>query len=217
MYIPSSFKEIRLEVLHDLIAAQPLGMLITGGPRGLLASPLPFLLYRKEGECGILRAHLARANAHWKELAEEGECLVVFQGEQGYVTPSWYPSKAATGQAVPTWNYATVHVWGKAKVIEDAAWLRRQLDDITRFHEQGRVPAWTISDAPSAYIDTQMKAVIGIEIPVMRIEGKWKMSQNKDEADRMGVINGMRSEGDPHQNVPLADLVTLGLKKSAAL
>jgi transcriptional regulator len=217
MYIPSSFKELRLEVMQDLIEARSLGMLITGGPRGLLASPLPFLLYRKEGERGILRAHLARANTHWKELAADGECLVVFQGEQGYVTPSWYPSKVATGQAVPTWNYATVHVWGKAKVIEDAAWLRRQLDDITCFHEQRRVPAWEIGDAPSAYIHTQMKAIIGIEIPVMRMEGKWKMSQNKDEADRMGVINGMRSEGDPHQNVPLADWVALGLKESSAL
>ncbi len=218
MYIPATFKETRLEVMHALIEASPLGLLISNGRSGLLASPLPFMIYREEGvgKFGTLRAHLARANPHWKDLTGELECLIVFQGEQGYVTPSWYPSKAATQQAVPTWNYATVHAWGQAKVIEDAAWLRRQLDEMTHFHEQERAPKWAVDDAPSAYIETQMKAIVGIEIPVTRIEGKWKMSQNRGEADRLGVIDGMRSPGDCHRHEAMADGVERRLKESLA-
>jgi transcriptional regulator len=207
MYIPASFKESRIERLHDLIEKHPLGLLITHGDNGLEASPLPFLLYADEGKHGVLRAHLARANPHWKLLAGQSECLVVFRGADGYVTPSWYPSKAETHKVVPTWNYAMVQVWGISSVTEDAAWLRRQLDDLTMFHEKSRPQPWSVSDAPTDYIAGQMKAIIGIEIPIGRIEGKWKMSQNKDGADREGVIKGMRSAADPHQNAAVADLV----------
>lgn len=207
MYIPASFKESRIERLHDLIVKHPLGLLVTHGDSGLEASPIPFLLYANEGEHGTLRAHLAKANPHWKSLAEHIECLVVFQGSEGYVTPSWYPSKAETHKAVPTWNYATVQVWGNASVTDDAAWLRRQLDDLTMLHEKLRPQPWSASDAPADYIANQMKAIIGIEIPISRIEGKWKMSQNKDGADREGVIAGMRSDTDPHRNIRVADMV----------
>lgn len=207
MYVPSSFNESRLEKLHELILSCPLGLLVTHGGSGLDASPIPFLLYTDEGEHGVLRAHLAKANPHWKSLTGQAECLIVFQGPEGYVTPSWYPSKAETHKAVPTWNYATVHVWGNPQVIDDVAWLRRQLDDLTSFHERPRPQPWSVSDAPAEYIANQMKAIIGIEIPISRIEGKWKMSQNKDKADREGVINGMRSDADPHQNIQVADLV----------
>jgi transcriptional regulator len=206
MYIPAAFRETRVEVLHELIDAHPLGMLISHGAGGLTASPLPFLVYRQEGQFGTLRAHLAKANPHWQELGEV-ECLVVFQGEQGYVTPSWYPSKAATQQAVPTWNYAVVQVWGKVRVVDDAAWLRRQLDDLTRFHERDRSPAWAVDDAPEDYIAKQMKAIVGIEIAVARIEGKWKLSQNRNVADRCGVVNGMRSASDCHHHAALAELM----------
>lgn len=207
MYIPASFKESRIERLHDLIVNHPLGLLVTNGDKGLEASPIPFLFYANEGEHGTLRAHLAKANPHWKSLAAHVECLVVFQGPEGYVTPSWYPSKAETHKAVPTWNYATVQVWGNASVTEDAAWLRRQLDDLTMLHEKSRPQPWSVSDAPADYIASQMKAIIGIEIPIRRIDGKWKMSQNKDDADRGGVIAGMRSNTDPHRNVRVADMV----------
>ena len=207
MYIPASFNESRLEKLHELIVSYPLGLLVTHGSNGLDASPIPFLLYPDEGEHGVLRAHLAKANPHWKSLAGQAECLIVFQGPEGYVTPSWYPSKTETHKAVPTWNYATVHVWGSPQVIEDAAWLRRQVDDLTAFHERPRPQPWSVSDAPAEYITNQMKAIIGIEIPISRIEGKWKMSQNKDKADREGVINGMRSNADPHRNTQVAGLV----------
>lgn len=215
MYVPGAFREHRLELMHGLIRSHPLGMLITSGPSGLLASPIPFLIYAQDGERGTLRAHLARANPHAKELRGGLECLVVFQAEQGYVTPSWYPSKAATHQAVPTWNYATVQARGKATPIEDAAWLRRQLDDLTNFHEHGRMRPWAIRDAPADYIATQMKAIVGIEIPIANIEGKWKMSQNKDDADRVGIVDGLRADADRHQNLPLAELVELRLRESS--
>lgn len=207
MYIPASFRETRVEKLHDLIVKHPLGLLVTHANNGLEASPIPFLLYADEGEYGILRSHLAKANPHWKSLTERVGCLVVFQGPAGYVTPSWYPSKAENHKVVPTWNYATVQVWGKASVTEDVAWLQQQLDDLTTLHEGSRPQPWSVSDAPPDYIANQMKAIIGIEIPIGRIEGKWKMSQNKDDADREGVIAGMRSDTDPHRNIQVADMV----------
>ena len=207
MYIPASFREDNLTRLHDLIQAHPLGLLVTHGESGIEASPIPFLLYQDEGEYGVLRAHMARANSHWQAVDGLAQCLVVFQGAEGYVTPSWYPSKAATHKVVPTWNYAMVQVRGTPAVIEDAAWLCRQLDDLTTLHEQSRLQPWSVRDAPPDYIANQMKAIIGIEIPISQIEGKWKMSQNKDDADREGVITGMRSDTDPHQNIHVADLV----------
>jgi transcriptional regulator len=206
MYIPEAFREDRLDVLHGLMRAHPLAMFITGGPGGLAASQIPFLV-DAAGERGTLRAHLARANPHGQELAGGAPCLVVFQGEQGYVTPSWYPSKAGTGAVVPTWNYATVHAWGQARLVEDAAWLLRLLEDLTRSQEQKRDRPWAVADAPADYIATMMKDVVGIEIPIARIEGKWKLSQNRQDPDRAGVIAGMRAEGDAHRHPALADLV----------
>lgn len=207
MYIPASFRENDLDALHALMRAHPLGLLVSQGAGGLQASPLPFLLYAGEGSHGTLRAHLARANPHWRELADAAECLVTFQGADAYVTPAWYPSKAATGKAVPTWNYAAVHAWGKPTVTEDTAWLRRQLDDLTRLHEGIRPAPWSPADAPADYIAAQLQAIVGIEIPIARIEGKWKMSQNKGADDRRGVIAGLRAEDDPHRNTAAADLV----------
>jgi transcriptional regulator len=207
MFIPASFRESRIETLHELMQAHPLGLLVTHGSDGLQASPVPFLLYADEGEFGVLRAHIARANPHWRGLAGLAECLVVFQGPTGYVTPSWYPNKAKTHQEVPTWNYATVHAWGRPAVVEGAAWLRRQLDDLTAFHERPRPQPWSVSDAPAEYVATLMKAIIGIEIPIGRIEGKWKMSQNKGAVDKAGVIMGMRTASDPLHNPQVADLI----------
>jgi len=207
MYNPATFREDRVEVMHALIRAHPLALLVTHGGSGLAASPIPFLVYPEEGASGTLRAHIARANPHWKELAGATECLVVFQGAAGYVTPSWYATKAATHKVVPTWNYATVHAWGTPSVVDDAGWLARQLADLTRGQEQRRPRPWAVADAPADFIATQMKAIVGIEIPIARLEGKWKMSQNRDDADRAGVVAGLRAEGDPHRNLAVADLV----------
>ena len=206
MYQPPHFREDRIEVQHDLIRARPLGLLITSGPSGLLANPLPFLIYPEVSGRGTLRAHLSRTNPHWRELAAVEQCLVVFQGPEEYITPSWYPTKREHGKAVPTWNYVTVHTWGRPSVIEDAAWLRRQIDDLTLLKEGGRPEPWMVDDAPEPYLASQMKGIVGLEIPIDRIEGKWKVSQNRPEVDRAGVVAGLRSEGGEATEV-MAQLV----------
>lgn len=195
MYQPPHFRDDTRTAQHGLIRTYPLGLLITGGADGLIANPIPFLL-DETGTHGTLRAHLARANPQWQALAEAQDCLVVFQGPQGYVTPAWYASKREHGRVVPTWNYATVHVWGRARVIEDADWLRRQIADLTALRETPRAAPWAVDDAPAPFVAAQMRAIVGIEIPISRIEGKWKMSQNRSEADRAGVIAGMRADGE---------------------
>ena len=149
MYQPPLFREDRLEVMHDLIVAHPFGLLVSAGGGGLLANAVPFVLDRGVGEKGRLRAHVARANPHWKEFIGDGcDCLVVFQGPQAYVTPSWYATKRETGKVVPTWNYAMVQVRGRATAHEDAAWLRPQIEALTGSQEQKRAAPWAVSDAP---------------------------------------------------------------------
>ena len=179
MYQPSHFREDRLDVQHGLIRAHPLGLLITSGPGGLMANPIPFLIDAGASEYGTLRCHMARANLQWRELGAVEECLVVFQGPQDYVTPSWYPTKRETGKVVPTWNYATVHAWGKPVVIDDPDWLRRQIDSLTRTREGLRPEPWKVEDAPEDFVAAQIKGIIGVEITIGRIEGKWKVSQNR--------------------------------------
>ncbi|MCJ2123303.1 FMN-binding negative transcriptional regulator [Methylobacterium sp. J-077] len=202
MYQPPQFRNDTRAAQHGLIRAHPLGLLVTGGAGGLIANPVPFLL-DEAGAHGTLRAHLARANPQWQALAEAEDCLVVFQGPQGYVTPGWYASKREHGRVVPTWNYATVHAWGRPLVIDDADWLRRQIADLTALREAPRAEPWAVDDAPAPFVAAQLRAIVGVEIPITRIEGKWKMSQNRSEADRAGVIAGMRAEGE----TILADMV----------
>jgi transcriptional regulator len=196
MYQPLHFRENRIEVQHDLIRAHPLGLIVTSGPGGLQANHVPCLIYPDVSERGTLRAHLARANPHWRELAAAEQCLVVFQGPQRYITPSWYVTKQETGQVVPTWNYVVVHAWGRPRAIEDAGWLRRQIEDLTDRNEGDRREPWKVSDAPEPFLASQIKAIVGIEIPIDRIEGKWKVSQNRREPDRAGVVAGFRGEGE---------------------
>lgn len=212
MYLPSHFREDRLEVQHDLIRAHPLGTVITAGPGGLMANLVPCLVYSDEGELGTLRAHFSRGNPQWKELGEVKECLVVFHGPEGYITPSWYPTKKETGKVVPTWNFATVHAWGAPRVVDDAAWLRRQIEDLTHSQESIRPQPWRVDDAPESFIAAQMKGVIGIEIPISRIEGKWKVSQNRPAADREGVVAGLLAQG--RQSEAMAALVAERSRKS---
>jgi len=193
MYLPIAFAEDRLEVKHGLIRAYPLGMLIIPGSAPT-ADLVPFALYPEEGEAGlgVLRAHVARANPAWRALAAGGtECLVVFQGPEAYISPSWYASKAASHKVVPTWNYAMVQVRGAARVVEDPAWLRRLLGDLTAIHENGLPEPWAVSDAPADFVEGLLKAIIGIEIPIASIVGKWKVSQNRGSADAEGVVAGL--------------------------
>jgi transcriptional regulator len=205
MYLPPHFREDRLDVQHQLIRTHPLGLLISAGPSGLLANPVPFVLVPDVSERGTLRCHISRANTHWRELMAVEECLVVFQGPQAYVTPSWYQTKRDTGKVVPTWNYISVHTWGRPQVIEDANWIRAQIELLTRSREDSRAEPWHVDDAPADYVSSQIKGIIGIEIPIARIEGKWKVSQNRPEADRLGVIAGYRQEGG--DGATMADLV----------
>lgn len=205
MYQPAQFREDRLEIQHDLIRAHPLGLLISAGPGGLVANQIPFLIDSNCSDRGTLRCHVARANGQWQELAAVDECMVVFQGPQAYVTPAWYATTQETGKVVPTWNYVTVHAWGRPRVIDDTAWLRKQIDDLTHSLEDNRPAPWMVDDAPRDYIASQIKGIIGVEIPITRIEGKWKVSQNRPEADRLGVFRGFHEQGEGA--APMADLV----------
>ena len=205
MYRPPAFREDRLDVLHAFIRANPLGMLVSAGPGGLMANPIPFLVDAAAGERGLLRAHLARANDQLDALRSGAEVMVLFQGPDAYVTPSWYASKREHGKVVPTWNYATVHVWGTPRVIDDAVWLREQVGNLTDAQEGSRSEPWKVADAPADFIAAQIRGIVGLEIPIARIEGKWKVSQNRPAADQKGVIDGLRQE-EP-QKGDMADLV----------
>jgi len=196
MYQPPHFREDRLDIQHALIRSQSLGLLITAGPGGLQANHIPFLIDPDASERGTLRAHLARANPQLQELAAVNECMIAFQGPQQYISPSLYPTKRETGKVVPTWNYITVHAWGRPQVMDDAAWLRQQIDDLTRHKEAARAAPWNVSDAPEAFVDAQVKGIVGLEIPIARIEGKWKVSQNRPAIDQVGVAAGLRGAGD---------------------
>ncbi|QKI69141.1 FMN-binding negative transcriptional regulator [Achromobacter xylosoxidans] len=193
MYLPSAFREDSLDIQHDFIRAHPLGVLATSGDGGLMANHIPCLLY-PEGPRGVLRLHMARANPQWRELADGAECLVVFHGAQAYVTPSWYATKAETHKVVPTWNFVAVHVWGTPRIHDDPAWVRAQIGALTDAQEKARAQPWRVEDAPDYFIAAQMRAIVGVEIAITRIEGKWKVSQNRNAADRQGVAQGLAGE-----------------------
>jgi transcriptional regulator len=196
MYLPAIFREDRLERLHALIRTHPLGTLITAGPAGLIANLVPFIVVEDAGGGkGVLRAHIARANDQVEALRNGAETLVVFQGPDAYITPSWYAAKLEHGRVVPTWNYVVVQARGTPRLIEDDAWLRAQLGELTASQENHRPDPWQITDAPDSFIAGQLGAIIGVEIPIASIEGKWKVSQNRPAADRKGVEAGLKCEG----------------------
>jgi len=194
MYQPIAFREERLEVLHALIRAHPLATLITAGKNGLIANLAPFIL-ADTGERGTLRAHIAKANDQVNALKSGDETLVVFHGPEAYITPSWYASKKEHGRVVPTWNYVVVQVRGAPRVIDDAAWIRAQIGALTASQESHRSEPWSVSDAPEPFVGGQIRAIIGVEIPIATIEGKWKVSQNRSAEDRQGVYEGLQAEG----------------------
>jgi transcriptional regulator len=199
MYVPRHFAETRVEVLHELIRRHPLGTLVVAAADGLEASHVPFEIDPEPAPFGTLRCHVARANPIWQQISADRPVLVVFQGEEGYVSPSWYVGKQENGKVVPTWNYAAVHAYGIANTVQDAAWLRRMVEDLTNRHEQGRADPWHVSDAPADYVEKLLGAIVGIEIPVTRMLGKWKFSQNRSAADRQGVITGLERDGTAPQ------------------
>jgi transcriptional regulator len=191
MYIPQANKEDRLPVLHKLIEDQPFTSLVTMGASGLFASHIPMVLERNGTALGLLKGHLSRANPQWREFLPSLEALAIFSGPQHYITPNWYPEKAANGKVVPTWNYAVVHAYGHLKVIEDSEWLKAHLNTLTTIHETGSPAPWKVTDAPADYIASLARGIVGLEMVIERIEGKWKVSQNRSEQDRHGVADGL--------------------------
>lgn len=195
MYMPKHFEETRVDVLHALIRAHPLGALVVMTVSGLDANHIPLEIDPDPAPLGTLRGHIARANPLWREAAPDGEALVIFQGPDTYISPAWYPTKQETGKVVPTWNYAVVHAHGRVRFIDDRAWLRAFVERLTNRHEAARTDPWRITDAPADYIEAQLGGIIGLEIPVARLVGKWKVSQNRPPQDREGAAGGLAREG----------------------
>ncbi|MEZ5811393.1 MAG: FMN-binding negative transcriptional regulator [Rhizobiaceae bacterium] len=199
MYRPPHFSETRLDVLHGLIRSHSFGLLVSNGPHGPVADPLPFVLDDTAPGKGALKAHLSRANPHWRIIEEypDRPVLAIFQGAQAYVSPSWYETKRRTGKVVPTWNYAIVQVRGRAETFHDAHWLRDQITQLTDIHESGRTEPWKVTDAPDDFVRAQIRGIVGLRIEIDDIEGKWKMSQNRPVDDRKGVAEGYDGDGRP--------------------
>jgi transcriptional regulator len=191
VYLPSHFEETRVESLHELIREHSLGTLVTLGSQGLNANHVPFEIEATPAPFGTLQCHVARVNPVWRDFSKDSETLVIFQGAQIYITPSWYATKKETGKVVPTYNYLVVHAYGRLRVVEDRAWLRNLVERLTNRHEAGRQEPWKVTDAPEDYLETMLGAIVGIEIPVTRLLGKWKASQNRPTVDRDGVARGL--------------------------
>ncbi len=208
MYLPGHFEEARTEVLHTLIRSHPLGTLATLNVAGeLQANPIPFLIEPGLQAHGTLRGHVARANPLWRETRADVDALVVFQGAQSYISPGWYPTKAEHGKVVPTWNYIVVQARGRLRAIEDAAWVRALVTRLTTRFESSQAKPWGIGDAPADYIETMLRAIVGIEIEVTALVGKWKVSQNRSAADREGVAAGLTAlAGDAQAAVMAAEV-----------
>lgn len=192
MYIQKHFEATDPAVLQALMREHPLATWVTQGDGELIVNHVPLLLHAGEGPHGTLRGHLPRANSASTAFSRTVNSVFVFHGVQAYITPSWYASKQEHGKVVPTWNYAVVHAHGMPRIIEDKTWLLAHLQALTDEHESGRDLPWKVTDAPPDFIDRTMDALVGIEIPIARLEGKWKVSQNRGEADRRGVIAGLR-------------------------
>jgi transcriptional regulator len=212
MYLPAYHREDRLDLQHDLIRAYPLGLLVVEGREGLIANPIPFLLDAEATPKGVLKAHAARANPFWREYDATKEALVVFQGPQCYVSPNFYASKKETGKVVPTWNYVCVQAYGHLKVIDDKDWLIRQLRGLTAVHEATQEKPWSIDDAPPDFAATQLQAIVGFEIEISRIEGKWKMSQNRLPGDRESLVAALNEMTDRNA-AAVASLVARTIRK----
>ena len=197
MYLPKHFAQTDVAVMHALMRQHPLATLVTQGPDGLNANHIPLQLDATAGEHGCLRGHIARANPLSNPGAVDGEILVIFQGPHSYISPSGYATKAEHGKVVPTWNYTAVHAYGELRLIDDADWLLAQLAALTAEHEAQLAQPWAVSDAPADYIEKMLGAVIGIEIPISRLIGKWKVSQNQPPANQASLIAALEETGNP--------------------
>jgi len=200
MYLPAAFHDQDIARLQQQMQACRLAIVVTHGDSGLQASHVPLLLDRAAGPFGTLRGHLARANPQWQDLANGSEALVIFSGADAYVSPNFYPSKAEHGKAVPTWNFLAVHATGTAEVFSDAERLRALVSQLTDRHEAGQAKPWAVNDAPADYLQSMLKAIVGFELPISRLEGKRKLSQNRSAEDIAGVRQGLAASIDPLDN-----------------
>jgi len=199
MYVPEQFAEHRLPVLHQAMASVGLANLITTGPKGIIATPLPLMLDPEAGPYGTLIGHLARANPQWHKTDTVVQALAIFMGPDAYISPSYYATKRETGKVVPTWNYVTIHAYGTITFSDDTEELLQIVTRLTASHEAGRAAPWAVSDAPPAFTQSQLKGIVALRMPIERLQGKWKMSQNRNAQDQSGVIEGLHADGE--QNV----------------
>lgn len=195
MYLPSHFREERTDRLHAAMRAAPFAQLVTFGAGGITATPLPLLLDPTDGPQGSLIGHIARANPQWKTADTGVEALAIFSGPDGYISPAWYETKQQTGRVVPTWNYVTIQARGRISFHEEPERLREIVTRLTDVHEAGRREPWAVSDAPAEFIAAQLRGIVVLRLEITALTGKWKMSQNCSEADRAGVVSGLRAEG----------------------
>jgi transcriptional regulator len=193
MYLPKHFETTDIATLHAFIRQYPFAALVTRSADDLTANHIPFMLDSAPAPYGTLLGHVARANPVWRSASDD-DVLVIFQGPNAFISPSWYPTKQETGQVVPTWNYAVAHVYGRITVHDNAAWVRSHVEALTHVHEDTRETPWHVTDAPADYIDRLVLGIVGIEIPIGRVLGKWKMSQNRSDEDRRGVVEGLCGE-----------------------
>lgn len=206
MYVNRLHQLTDREALFSLMASHPLGAWVCHSSAGLSANHVPFLLDRSRGPLGTLLGHVSRANDVWRVLGSSVPSVVMFQGPQAYITPNWYPGKTEHGKVVPTWNYVVAHAHGVARVVEDREWMLDMLQRLTAVHEAGRPTPWRVADAPGLFIEKMMHAIVGIEIPVDRLEGKLKASQDEAMEDRRGTVRGLREEASS-EAAAVADLV----------
>ena len=197
MYRPAHFQENDPTTLASFVDTHPFAVLVATDPSGFVANHIPLLRLQDPGGRTLLRGHVARANDFWKTTPAESSVLAIFSGPDRYISPAWYPTTAETGEVVPTWNYLVVHAHGRITFTQDAAWLRTLVEALTNRHEGGRPVSWKVSDAPSEYVDRMLRAIVGFEIVVERLEGKFKASQNRTERERAGAIAGLAMDGDP--------------------
>jgi transcriptional regulator len=203
MYQPDLFRVEDVQQMHALMRAQPFAVFISIGGDGLDVTHLPTVL---RGD-GHIECHVARANPHWKNLRADRDALMVFQGPQAYITPNWYPSKTEHGKVVPTWNYAVVHAHGRAEAVDDREWLRRHVSELTAQQERSEQRPWATSDAPESFINVMLRGIVGIQFTITRLEGKWKMNQNRGIEDRGGVMKGLRARNDG-DDLAVAEIVS---------
>jgi transcriptional regulator len=212
MYVPAHFAVQDQEALYQLINEHPLGVLVTNGAGGLDANHIPFELAPNEGEHGVLRAHVARNNSVWNDVQNGADVMVVFRAEDAYVTPNWFPSKHEFHKQVPTWNYRVVHAHGKITIQDNEKFVRGMVARLTRVHEASQPVPWKMTDAPKDYIDMMLKAIVGIEIEITRLDGKFKLSQNRELRDRLSLGEGLKSQGDTVLGQATLDSITESAK-----